>query len=308
MIPTGYFGKIPGHGDFVARGTGSSTGRAFEQWLQMVNDKVAESGQPLPARPIGFMYRDPTGQSLLLGMFGPSRDKVGRVFPLALFGELPAAVMPLFPGLAGALTPFVQGLEQVCRRAAHLTPSELAAAIDAVPRPTLADIRQAAKRELDRLATIPVAVLLQRGLGTPEASYYALEVLLRACNSARHHGSVRNPVVLDVPAQSDVELTFWLACVQAATGAGLGPPSALWDAPAQRLLVALGAPDSNILHYLRRNNVPSQRLWPIHSASAESWQAARARLARSYIDLLETASASAQEFIFAIAELAEKSA
>ncbi|MBK8720061.1 MAG: type VI secretion system-associated protein TagF [Deltaproteobacteria bacterium] len=93
-LPTlslGCFGKIPSFGDFVARGTGSPCGRAFERWLQLANDRLAEASCTAPTGPVGFVFRDDAASSLLVGTLSGSVDKVGRRFPLALFCSWAAA-------------------------------------------------------------------------------------------------------------------------------------------------------------------------------------------------------------------------
>jgi type VI secretion system protein ImpM len=84
----GVFGKIPSYGDFVAMGTGTPVGRAFERWLQLSTDRLHQDGLRPPEGPIGFCFRDPAGDTALLGVLVDSQDTVGRVFPLALFAEI----------------------------------------------------------------------------------------------------------------------------------------------------------------------------------------------------------------------------
>jgi len=298
----GVFGKLPTHGDFVARGTGSRTGRSFERWAQMANDRLAELGQELPAGPIGFVFRDEGHASLLVGTMVASRDRVGRTFPLALFCEIEGA--PPFPTLPGALAPVVERFAEIALEAAQRTPAELFAAIDAVPAMGPDELARRATRESARLDDVPVALVLDRIFrGSPEdkngdARHYGLEVLLRACDSTRTYGSIKTPLALDLRVTSDIELLFWLTCIDAALQGGIGSPSIFWDVSACRSVVVLGVPESNSLHVLKSRGVQYQRLWPTVTESTGSRRDARARLDEDFARMLDAPGATtAREFV-----------
>lgn len=300
MTSVGVFGKVPTHGDFVARGTGSRTGRSFERWAQMANDRMAELGQELPSGPIGFVFRDEAHESLLVGTLIASRDRVGRTFPLALFCELDES--PPFPTLPGALATVVERFAEIALAAAQHPPAELFAAIEDVPIPGADELAARAAAESARLADVPVALLLDRIFrsesGTGDARHYGLEVLLRACDSTGSYGSIKTPLALDLRVTSDIELSFWLACIAAALPGSIGTPSIFWDVSACRCVAVLGVPESNSLHVLKSRGVQYQRLWPTVTESTGSRRDARARLDEDLARMLEAPGATtAQEFV-----------
>lgn len=301
----GWFGKIPSHGDFLSRGTSSRTGRAFEEWLQTANDRVAETKTPLPPGPIGFVYRDELGESLLVGTLTAGRDKVGRTFPLALFCELPEPDDTPLAGLPTALAPMFEGFAELARRSAKLSPAELAAAIEALPAPPSArELAARARAERQRLGATPLDALLDRAFPEPDARHYAVDVLLRACDSTRRYRSISKPLVLDAQVQSDIELMFWLACTDAALGGTIGTPAMFWDVSAARLLVVLGSPESNSLYYLCGRGVQYQRLWPTATDNPESRRQARARLDTARAQMLDSpVGRIADDFIHGISGL-----
>src|SRR5262245_45252092 len=88
---TALFGKLPARRDFVRIG-GSFPG--FERWLEEGLEATAARGGPLPRMPVRFYLpglgtaRGATAATAtpndLVGVLVPSRDQVGRDFPLAL--------------------------------------------------------------------------------------------------------------------------------------------------------------------------------------------------------------------------------
>jgi type VI secretion system protein ImpM len=306
----GLFGKVPTHGDFVARGTGSRTGRSFERWAQMANDRAAEAGKPLPRGPIGFVYRDDAHESLLVGSLVASRDSVGRSFPLASFCELatdgPDIVSAAVPG---AMAPVVEQLAELCRTAHHHAPAELFAKLDGIVIPGADELSARMHAQERRLADVALEPVLDRIHGAGDGRYYATEVLLRACESTRRYGTIKNPLILDAHVTSDIELLFWLACIDAGLAGSIGSPATFWDVSARRLLVVMGAPESNTLHYLSGRGVQSQRLWPTATDNADSSRSARARLDDACAAMLAApGTATAEQFVSRISSLADDSA
>ncbi len=301
----GWFGKLPSHGDFLSRGTASATGRSFQTWLQSANDRVAEARCPLPPGPIGFVYRDERGSSLLVGTLTASRDKVGRAFPLALFWELPDCDNAPIAGLPTALAPMLEEFAARSHAAAGQTPAQLAAAVDGMdPPPSPPELIARARAERQRLGATPLAPLLDRLFPPPDARHYAVDVLLRACESTRRYRSISKPLVLDNHVQSDIELMFWLACTDAALSGTIGPLAMFWDVSAARLLVVLGSPEPNSLYYLCGRGVQYQRLWPTATDNLESRQQARARLDPAHAHLLDAPELHvAEDFITGISGL-----
>ncbi|MFT8247010.1 type VI secretion system-associated protein TagF [Roseomonas sp. BN140053] len=97
---TGFFGKMPAHGDFVRRNLPASFVGPWDEWLQSgiaaareeLGENWAAAWEGAPAwrfaLPAGACGPEPVAGLLL-----PSRDTVGRLFPLTL-AAVPAAVQP----------------------------------------------------------------------------------------------------------------------------------------------------------------------------------------------------------------------
>lgn len=102
------FGKIPARADFVAIGISPATRRAWDSWLQ---DGLATCQQRV-RRPLNeVVSRAPTwhfvlpfqvfGAATMIGVMLPSKDAVGRAYPLVLGVELPFPI-DLLPLMAGS--------------------------------------------------------------------------------------------------------------------------------------------------------------------------------------------------------------
>src|SRR5205085_9054688 len=90
-FPTGWYGKIPGTGDFVARRVATPFTEAWHGWLQA---SLGGSRERLGARWRDSYLSMPVWRFLLspgiltaqawAGIMAPSVDAVGRYFPLAV--------------------------------------------------------------------------------------------------------------------------------------------------------------------------------------------------------------------------------
>lgn len=102
----GVMGKHPGFGDFVQAGLSRDTHDALMAWLDKTLARVQEDAHGdwkrwwAEAQPLRFWIgRDVLGVPLA-GVLRPSRDKVGRVYPLILAAE--NVYLPV-PGDGGAV-------------------------------------------------------------------------------------------------------------------------------------------------------------------------------------------------------------
>ncbi len=91
----GFFGKLPGSGDFVDRGLPPGFRRQWDRWLTSHVAPRARAGARFPVG--GLRFRLVSGRATAGGVILPSQDSVGRVFPLSLLviaegGIVPAAI------------------------------------------------------------------------------------------------------------------------------------------------------------------------------------------------------------------------
>jgi type VI secretion system protein ImpM len=98
----GYFGKLPGHGDFVMRALPADFVRRWDEWLQAA---LSTSRQQLGEAWLELYLTSPVwcfalaagvcGRAAVAGVLIPSVDRVGRYFPFTLACPLSGACRPL---------------------------------------------------------------------------------------------------------------------------------------------------------------------------------------------------------------------
>ena len=134
-FPTGWYGKIPATGDFIARRIPASFSQSLDRWLQAA---VEGSRERLGARWRESFLSMPAWRFILspgvltqnawAGLMVPSVDAVGRYFPLTVAAALPAASVDQVATLLAAATWFDQ-IEAIALEA--IAPGADTGAIDA---------------------------------------------------------------------------------------------------------------------------------------------------------------------------------
>jgi len=105
----GFFGKIPGHGDFVDRGLAAGFKDKMDEWLQhgLASSKALMGEEWLNVYLTSPVWRFVTcagacGSQAWAGVLVPSVDRVGRYFPLVIAAEIAPDVVPLQVITAGS--------------------------------------------------------------------------------------------------------------------------------------------------------------------------------------------------------------
>ncbi|MGH1345473.1 MAG: type VI secretion system-associated protein TagF [Nannocystales bacterium] len=305
--PIGSFGKVPAAGDFVSVGSGSAVTQAFQGWLQQENDYLASKKRPFPTAPIRFVYRDPAGAALV-GALGPSRDTVGRTFPLSIYTHIDThTAMPRFSALPTAFDAFLDGAAQTLTDAASMDLPTLAARIGGLHLPGAGELRDAALWTHEALGATPGTLLLEHLFG-PVAQgvhYHGLNMMRTAC--AQCHG--RDPgnagIIVECHAGDDVQIAFWLCLAESLLGWNAAPPSFFWtdvSSEDSRLLLCLGAPPLGLLHYLADPSAAADRLWPTRTTSAAAIEAGRNALGSTQRQALEPPAPTAAGLLSALVQ------
>lgn len=297
----GLYGKLPVQADFVRLNAGGFASAGFDQWLEDGVGALAGARATPSESLVAFFAYSPGFPNACLGMLGPSRDKVGRQFPVALFVYLDPAMTALAPFVGSALGGFlfqaqatVSGLpasessvtaEALAALAPPDLPSQLAAAEEAG--------RQLTQTRLDE--TLDVVF----GNADPPAREHALATCLAACATARGRFPEKAAITLELPAADDRARDFWLAFIAAALSWNSGAPSWLWDDRADRLLLALGPPHPNLFLALAVPDWAGARHWVIRPQLPET--APTAALPSGVQQALATADATVAHLLAAVA-------
>ena len=100
----GWFGKLPGMGDFAHRRLPESFRSVWDQWLQRglarLRDRHADWTEHYLEAPVWCFALGPkvAGEGAWIGVLMPSVDGVGRYFPFTLAVELDASVGEMLRG------------------------------------------------------------------------------------------------------------------------------------------------------------------------------------------------------------------
>lgn len=134
-FPTGWYGKIPGIGDFVARRLPADFVDAWHRWLQVALSGSRERlGAGWPESYLSMpVWRFALSPAMLTatawaGVVAPSVDAVGRHFPLVIAAALPSKSLDLVRTLLAA-QPWFDEMEAVALQA--LEPRADVAVLDA---------------------------------------------------------------------------------------------------------------------------------------------------------------------------------
>jgi type VI secretion system ImpM family protein len=300
------FGKIPATGDFVAVNAASGAVRAYDAWIRDGIDNVLAKGKPIPQYPIRFLFRDPAGMAACVGVMVPSRDKVGRWFPISALAlvDMPVATMR-FSVLPAAYAPFLDSAAALLKERAHVCDvSTLAQEVGRLSLPGPAELAEAVKWGVQALEVTSGAALLQALFGPLEQGVYfhGFNMVRAACLPLRGSDARAAATVLECHASDDVQLVFWLRLVADLLQWRRAPATAFWhgsDSRDSRLIIPLGAPDASVVHFLADANLTAERLWPTRTTNATSIQRGRASLPRELARVLDPPAPTAAQILAA---------
>ena len=248
-------GKTPARADFIRINHGSPSAIAFDEWLQRNLEELVLGGLRT-APPSRFLFAPSGGGEALFGLVAPSRDKAGRVFPVALFVALPAGLARRAPhAIARAGAPFVAAARTLFEGLGALDYDALKEAVAALEMPAQ-DAYEAAEREVgEALARATPADCVER-LFRDSADGVAAAALFTVTSAERE--AAPKAAVFECPVQEATDALFWLAL---ASRGAQGPLSFFWTdvaepgaegepPPASRLLLCSAPPPPQTLLHL----------------------------------------------------------
>lgn len=242
----GLFGKVPTAGDFAHLRIGDD--QKLCDWLQRgVERASAKLGSRWPATfdtgsPMGFMMRQASG-SVLGGVLRPSRDTVGRRFPLAGYASLSSADAPHVRHLVPwALTAFAQSLCGLVSSAESvgMDPVETIRNISVQPVPG----EQGEAHYNEWLRSTPQRAWFEAvwRRKDPELAKYSAAMVVSSVGQYIGQDNTGNPLALRLPIAGDLRgAGFWLQLVARLAGWKMTVPTVFWEAlqPAT-VLIQLG--------------------------------------------------------------------
>jgi type VI secretion system protein ImpM len=297
----GALGKLPRQADFVRLNAGSAPALLLHRWLEAAVEGGPRSTTP-PTSPVRFLFTVPGQETALVGALAPSRDSVGRAFPLALFTEEHAGFLAQHLGsVPTAFEPFLVAAEALLAEAGELGPDALADRMRALPEP--ADLPSLDRWRRRVLAEHRGAELLSPlASGAPaEARYYAVSTFLTGCAAEQHQEQGPLRIILECPLAAELGPLPWLELAARRLRWRHTPPALLWTSgdPA-RLWLGLGAAVPALLAPWLRPGA-SRNVWPLSTSRPQALAQARNALSASQRSLIDSPAASLEDLLDALA-------
>ncbi len=249
------FGKVPAAADFVRTKTDATTS-IFEELL---GEAMAWGDARRGSRwsgafgsgdPHAFVYRAPSragSQTLLAGVLRPSRDAIGRMFPLVVAAPVPEASFAATPHvLPLVLGDFLhEATETLLASDRFASGAELDARVSRVRAPWL-DSGSASAEYAQFLGTTPLGAAFGSIFGGADspAALHAVLTIVEAVAPIRGEEPPSSRLSLRLPlgAAGPAAAAFWLDVVRAAAGWRRTVPTSFWsfDGAQGAILVQLG--------------------------------------------------------------------
>lgn len=265
-------GKVPCRADFVRFGPSTAAARSFDAWLARAMERLQLHRRPIPATPIRFVYCSSDDKSPLVGALAPSKDKVGRNFPVAIFHAAASSLPP------ETNPTFFERVEDLIAQLPGLTDSEIQARLAEVDSPTEALGADSTAACEGALSSRPASEFFEQAFGSTPAGqhFYAVLTLLRAAESVRTSPAAKVPM-LACPTRNAMTTRVWLEILRRLAPAH--PMSLLWsEHEPERLLFRWGAPTDDALCALADARYGSNSVWPLSTDREASLAHARAAL------------------------------
>lgn len=259
------YGKIPTQGDFVRANVVDPAAVDFTLWLEEAQETLYRTNAVLPDVPVCFVFTSSAARNAVVGALLPSRDLVGRVFPLAIFVPVDAAAIAhRFPHLPLAFAGFLGEVVRLLRDASTLSSADLANRARALPLPG-SEQWDFAEAMAQTLLDGPAAALFASVSDEHGGPAYGFRTFLTACATDRVEPPARTRVVLECPLVGEGPAP-WLDLASRALAWRQQPPAFFWtEAAPQRLLLSLGTAPPALLDHLARADSRLSVVWPLRT-------------------------------------------
>jgi len=301
----GLLGKTPRQAEFIRFNAATPLALQLYGWMEAGVERARRARVDLPAEPVSFVFTAPGQKQALVGLMAPSRDSVGRDFPLALFTEVSsadtAARLALTPE---AFQPFLRAAGALAQDAAELDVPLLLERAAALPLPGPGDYN-IAKRLLDTVLTEHHTVDLLDPVveGAPDGGrYYALHTFLTACAGERGKEQAPAGVTLDCALSPRVGPVAWLELSARLLRWTHQPPALFWsEGERPRLLISLGAPSPALFVALAQPGRPGAQVWPLRTERPAAIDHARKGLTAAARQVIDAPTTTLEQLLRALA-------
>ncbi|WP_426753316.1 type VI secretion system-associated protein TagF [Myxococcus sp. Y35] len=301
----GLLGKTPRQAEFIRFNAATPLALQLYGWMEGGVERARRARVDLPAEPVSFVFTAPGQKQALVGVLAPSRDSVGRDFPLAVFTEVSSAETASKLALTPeAFQPFLRAAGTLTQVAAELDVPQLLERAAVLPLPGPGDYSIAKRLRDEVLAEHHTVDLLGPVVeGTPDGGrYYALHTFLTACAGER--GKEQSPagVTLDCPLSPRVGPVAWLELSARLLRWTHQPPALFWsEGERPRLLISLGAPSPALFLALAQPSRAGAQVWPLRTERPAAIDNARKGLTAAARQVIDAPSTTLEQLLRALA-------
>jgi type VI secretion system ImpM family protein len=259
-------GKLPTRGDFLRVNVVEPDVRALDRWMEEAQGHLAVASLAFPP---SMKVLWPGEQGWVLAAFVPSRDSVGRSYPLGAATQMTSPTSP--PILAVAADAVLSGFVDWLSAAERVGEGPLLDGLGRVASTPL-DLFGAQRLCHQVATTEPVADVEGRLFDTPDGRDYAYRTLCIAVDAI----ASGQRLALDCPLAIDVDQFFWLSLVgELAPGA----PTVMWvEEPTPRMLIGFGSLPPTALRALAGRPEDPAWHWPLTTPRDAARRAASAAM------------------------------
>ena len=271
------FGKTPLEGDFVRDNLRSPVGVAFFRWLSDAVGSAGHWAKRLPPTGVKFVLglRAHPG-SLRVGVMVPSRDKVGREFPLVACLEGPRdALARKYPAVPVAWSSCLSAARAILDEGRAAPIGECAQRLKDLPN--LPPLDDSYSRVAHALCVASSADFHERLFADVEHDpHYAYQTVRVAAQTI---GKATAPALL-CPIASPTDVVAWLELVRRVAPTSDFVPSFLWTGGERpSVIICLDDPPPAILPVLGGDAGEAARVWPLSTNNQVALQKARTSIA-----------------------------
>jgi len=284
-------GKAPCQGDFIRWNAADPVSQAFHRWLEESHEAVRRANTQLPAEPTCFVFTAPGGRQALVGTLATSSDRVGRVFPLAVYVAIDAAgAAEHLSSLPDSFRGFFAAGRQLLADAATLSASELEARVTALAAVSAGDAvgAEAHRRRVLGSSAAPLVQQFQPDGAPAGVPYYAFNTFLKACQAERGKEPSKPGVTLECPFPESLGPFIWAELAKRQLRWRSMPPAMFWHlGPSPRLLLSIGTPGVALLMHLAKPEHSSMKVWPLRTRQVSAIESAQKALSPAQRQALE---------------------
>ncbi|MCP3098210.1 type VI secretion system-associated protein TagF [Myxococcus sp. K15C18031901] len=296
-------GKVPCQGDFVRWNAADGVSQAFHRWLEESHEAVRRANTRLSSEPTCFVFTMPGGRQALVGTLATSTDKVGRVFPLAVYVAVDAGgAAEQFPSIPDGFRAFFAAGARLLADAATLSASELESRVEALSAVSSADAMGASaqRRRLEAGPAVPLVERLQGEGAAPGVAYYAFNTFLKACQAERGKEPTKPGVTLECPFPESLGPFCWAELARRQLGWRSMPPAMFWHlGSSPRLLLSIGTPGVALLMHLAKPEYSSMKVWPLLTRQQSAIDSAQKALTLARRQALEDPTTTVESLLAA---------